>query len=104
VLAKETESNRAVSKKMEEAAAARKAADGEASRIAQLNGVLDKLLPQAMETFKDRWENVDWDAVVDQRGAEEALKLKNQMENERRQVQQLNAAKATLTPQPPIVS
>jgi hypothetical protein len=81
VLAKETERDKATAKNGG-GRLKRKAADGEASRIAQLNGVLDKLLPQAMETFKDRWENVDWDAVVDQRGAEEALKLKNQMETE----------------------
>lgn len=93
VLSKETERDKATSKKLEEYALKQKAADGEASRIAQLNGVLDKLLPQAVETFKDRWENVDWDAVVDQRGAEEALKLKNQMETERKQVQQLHVAK-----------
>lgn len=93
VLAKETERDKATARAIEDAALKRKAADGEASKIAQLNGVLDKLLPQAVETFKDRWENVDWDAVVDQRGADQALKLRNQMETERRQVQQLHAAK-----------
>lgn len=93
VLAKETEGNVAVSKKIEEAAIARKAAEGEASKIAQITGVLDKLLPQALETFKSRWEGVDWNAVIDQHGAEQALKLQNQMEQERGQVQQLQAAK-----------
>jgi hypothetical protein len=93
VLTKETDRDKATAKAIEEAALRRKAADGEASRIAQLNGVLDKLLPQAQETFKDRWENVDWDAVVDQRGPIETLKLKNQMETERAQIQQLKFAK-----------
>jgi hypothetical protein len=94
VLAKESERDKATSKAMEEAALKRKAADGEASKIAQLNGVLDKLIPQAAEMFKDKWENVDWDKVVDQYGADQALKLKNQMEGERKQLQQLQAAKA----------
>jgi len=93
VLAKETERDKATSKALEEAAVKRKAADGEASKIAQLNGVLDKLIPQATETFKGRWENVDWDKVVDQYGADQALKLRNQMETERSQIQQLQAVK-----------
>lgn len=94
VLAKETERDKATSKAIEEAALKRKAADGEASRIAQLNGVLDKLLPQAVETFKSRWEGVDWNAVIDQQGADQALKLRNQMEAEQAQLQQLQAAKS----------
>lgn len=93
VLSKETERDKATAKSLEETALSRKAADGEASRIAQLNGVLDKLLPQAMETFKSRWENVDWNAVVDQYGADQALKLRNDFERERGVVQQLQAAK-----------
>lgn len=93
VLAKETDRDKATAKAIEEAALKRKAADGEASRIAQLNGVLDKLIPQAAEMFKDKWENVDWDKVVDQYGADQALKLKNQMEGERKQLQQLQTAK-----------
>ena len=93
VLAKETERDKATAKAIEEAALKRKAADGEASRIAQFNGVLDKLLPQAEETFKSRWENVDWNAVVDQYGAEQALKLRNDFEREQGQLQQLQAAK-----------
>jgi len=93
VLSKETERDRATSRAMQEAAERRKAADGEASRISQLNGVLDKLLPQAIETFKSRWDGVDWNAVVDQYGAEQALKLRNDFEKEQVVVQQLQAAK-----------
>src|SRR6185312_5956402 len=55
---------------------------------------LDKLLPQAVETFKSRWEGVDWNAVIDQHGADQALKLRNQMEQEQGQLQQLQAAKS----------
>ena len=94
VLAKETERDKATSRAIEEAALKRKAADGEASRSSQFNGLLDKLLPQAIETFRSRWDNVDWNAVVDQYGADQALKLKNQFESEQLQVQQLHAAKA----------
>lgn len=94
VLAKETERDKVTSKALQDAAEKRKAADGEASKIAQINGVLDKLLPQAVETFKSRWEGVDWNAVIDQHGADQALKLRNQMEQEQGQLQQLQAAKS----------
>lgn len=94
LLAKESERDKATSKAMEEAANARNKANGEASKITQLSAVLDKLLPQATETFNSRWKNVDWNAVVDQYGADQALKLRNQFEQEMGQVQQLQAAKA----------
>lgn len=93
VLAKEAERDKATSTAMEKSAVSRKAAEAEASRIAQLNGVLDKLLPQAEQTLKSRWEGVDWNAVIDQQGAEAALKLQNQMRDEERVVQQLQVAK-----------
>lgn len=94
VLAKEAERDTATSKKIEEAALKSKAADAEASRIAQVTGVLDKLLPQAIQTFKSRWDGVDWNKVIDEQGAEAALKFQNDMQREKDIVQQLQAAKA----------
>lgn len=93
VLTKETERDKATAKAIEEAATKRKAADSEASRITQLTGVLDKLIPQAEQQFA-RWpEKIDWNQVVQERGADEAFKLKNQYEQEQAQLQQLRAAK-----------
>lgn len=94
VLAKETERDKATAKSLEEAALKRKAADGEALKLAQYSASLDKLIPQAQETFQSRWANVDWNAVVDQYGAEQALKLQNDFQREQRTLQQLEAAKA----------
>lgn len=93
VLSKESERDKATSKAIEEAAGKRKAADGEALRMAQYSTALDKLIPQAAETFQSRWANVDWNTVVDTYGAEEALKLRNNFEQESRTLQQLQTAK-----------
>lgn len=96
VLAKEAERVKATSEKFEEAATVRKAAQAEASRLSQFTASLDKLIPQAQATFKGRWEGVDWDKVVDQYGADQALKFRNQFETERDQLQHLEGAKAAV--------
>lgn len=89
----EAQANKATAEALEKSNLARKAADGEASKLTQLTGTLDKLLPHAQEMFRSRWANVDWNAVVDQYGADQALKLRNQYEQEQSAVQQLEAAK-----------
>lgn len=94
VLAKEAERDKATATAMQKSAEARKTADAEASRIAQVAGVLDKLLPQAVQTLTSRWEGVDWNKVVDEHGAEAAMKLRNDFEREQAVVQQLTIAKA----------
>lgn len=83
----------ATSKKIEEASLRAKAAEVAEQRLTQYTQALDQLIPQAIQTFRSRWDNVDWNAVVDQYGAEEALKLRNSFEQEQGQVQQLVAAK-----------
>lgn len=95
VLAKETDRDKVTSASLQKSAEARKAADGEASKLAQHIGNLDKLLPTAIETFRSRWEGVDWNAVVDQYGADAALKLRNDFDREQGVIQQLQAAKDT---------
>lgn len=93
ILKKEDERNAATAKALQQSTERSKAAEAEVSKLSALTAGLDKLLPQAQEAFKGRWENVDWDKVVDTYGAEQALKYRNQMENERAQLQQLEAAK-----------
>lgn len=97
LLAKETESNRAVSTKMEEAAAIRKAADAEASKLTQLTAHLDKLIPEAEQTFATNWGTgeIDWNKVAEQHGVERAFQLKNDHDRQLASIQQLKAAKDT---------
>jgi hypothetical protein len=41
---------------------------------------LDQHIQTAKSRFKSKWENVDWNATIDQYGAEQALKFKNEFE------------------------
>lgn len=76
----EDRSVKATSKSLQEAAEARKAAAEEASNLAALRGQLDQHIQTAKARFKSKWENVDWNATIDQYGAEQALKFKNEFE------------------------
>lgn len=71
---------RANAKSLQEAAERRNAADQEASKIAALRAELDKSIETAKTRFRSKWDNVDWNAVVDQYGADQALKFKNEFE------------------------
>jgi hypothetical protein len=97
LLAKETESNRAVSAKMEEAATIRKAAEAEVSRIGEFTARLDKLIPEAEQTFASNWgtAEIDWNKVASEHGVERAFQLKNDHDTQLRSIQQLRAAKDT---------
>src|SRR6185312_11953486 len=76
----EDRSVKATSKSLQEAAEARKAAEIEASNLTALRSQLDKHIETAKARFKSKWENVDWNATIDQYGAEQALKFKNEFE------------------------
>jgi hypothetical protein len=93
VLRHEQQRSAATSRALQEAAEKRKAADGETARLAQVMGALDSLVPQAVEAFRNRWETLDWNQVVDEYGADAALKLKNDMEREQAMLAQLGAAR-----------
>jgi len=93
ILKNEQTRNAATSKAIQEQAEKRKAAEAIEQRLGQYTQALDRLIPQATQTFKNRWEGVDWNATIDQHGAEQAMKLRAQMEAEQQQVQQLMAAK-----------
>ena len=94
VLKYETQRTTATSKAIQETAERRKIADAEASKLSSYVTNLDKLIPQAEQTFKGRWDNVDWTKAVEELGAEETLKLRYQFEQEQSQLQQLQSAKA----------
>jgi hypothetical protein len=89
---REAERETALSKAQQDTADIKRKAESEASSMGQYKAALDQLLPKAAEMFKNRWDNVDWGKVTDQLGAEEALKLKFQFEQEKEQLQRLDAA------------
>ena len=76
----EDRSVKATAKSLQEAAERRNAADQEASNLAALRSELDKSIETAKTRFKSKWDNVDWNAVIDQYGADQALKFKNEFE------------------------
>lgn len=76
----EDRSVKATSKSLQEAAEARNAAAQEASNLSALRTQLDQHIQTAKARFKSKWENVDWNATIDQYGADQALKFKNEFE------------------------
>lgn len=95
LLAKETESNRALASKFEEAAAIRKAAEAEASRFSAVTQKLDKLIPDAEQALTSRWGvgEIDWNRVAVEQGVERAFQLKNDFDREQAAIQHLKDAK-----------
>jgi hypothetical protein len=93
VLDKEAERNQATAKALQESAEHRKTADAEAARFKTVADGLARLLPEAADSFENRWSNVDWKKVAQSHGAEQTLKLQAQMQAEQRNLQRLNAAK-----------
>lgn len=55
--------NAAAGKAIEDAAQARKAAEGQASKVTQLAEQLNAFLPKAIDTFKGKWADHDWDRL-----------------------------------------
>lgn len=90
----EAERNVFTSKTAHEAAESRKAADAERAKLVEFNGQLATVLPQAKKTFADKWANVDWVALTDQVGAEQAQKFKFQHDAEKEQLASLEKAQA----------
>jgi hypothetical protein len=74
-----------VQKAKEEAANERKAAQAEAKQFAEIAKAITEFLPKAEETFKSRWEGVDWVALARERPDEYPV-YKEQYEAEQRQL------------------
>jgi hypothetical protein len=79
-------------KALEKSATERKAAEEAKTRYSQLADATSQVLTKAQATFKSRWEGVDWSAVADTYGTDQAFKLRTQMENEAEQLKQLQTA------------
>ena len=80
------------SKAIEQAAEARKAAEGQASKVTQLADALNGFLPKAMETFKGRWEGVDWVSVAQQLDPQQYQAVRAQYEAEAQELERVRAA------------
>lgn len=90
----EDRSVKATSKSLQEAAEARKAAAEQASGLTALRNDLDQHIQTAKTRFKSKWENVDWNATIDQYGAEQALKFKNEFEADQAAIAQAEQSAA----------
>ncbi len=92
ILKKEDERNASTARSLQEAAEQRKAAEAATSKYEQLCARLDQVIPQAVSEFQGSWagwENLDWNKVVEQHGADQAFRIKNKYEADLRQMQQL---------------
>jgi len=92
VLEQEGPREAAAAKAKAEAAEETKAARAQLQGVQTLAEQLDAFLPEAIETFQRRWGDPDWEATIEQYGAEQAAKLKARYEREQSQLQQLTQA------------
>lgn len=90
IAARETERDKAISKAQQESAEERKKISAELAKLGTLTNTLDAHIPRWEQAFQDRWTGVDWTRVIDEVGAEQALKLKMQYETERDQLQRMH--------------
>lgn len=91
VLSQEGPREEAAAKAKAEAAQLRQTADKELQGVQKLAEQLNTFLPEAVKTFKSRWEDVDWSAWVEQ-DPEAAFKGKIAFETEQQHLQKLAAA------------
>jgi len=94
IVERESQRDRAVSKAQQEAGDARRRAEQEAGEIGQFKGALDQLIRRGQATFQDRWSDFEqnFPALVDQFGAEQALKWRAERDHELSELARLNAA------------
>jgi hypothetical protein len=92
VLEQEGPREAAAAKAKADAAAEVQAAQAKLKGVQTLAEQLGGFLPEAMETFKSRWGDPDWEATIRQYGAEEAAVLRVRYEKEQSQLQQLTQA------------
>jgi hypothetical protein len=95
VLAQESPREEATQKAKAQAAAEVQKAQQEAAGVQALAAQLNEFLPQAIQTFNQRWGEPDWAAVAQEHGADQAFVLKVQYENEQKQLAQVQHAAQT---------
>jgi hypothetical protein len=94
VLGYERNRDHATARTIQEAAEARNRVEAVASMADQMVERLDKLTAEAEAAFGQRWPGpVDWAALADEVGAEQAMRLKLQYDQDAEDLQRLSAAK-----------
>lgn len=91
VLSQEGPREAAAAKAKQEAAEYRAQADQEVAKVHTLAEQLNQFLPKALESFKGKWDGIDWEAWVDQ-DPEAALKAKFAYDADQATMAQLQAA------------
>ncbi len=91
VLSQEGPREAAAAKAKQEAAEYRAQADQEVAKVHTLAEQLNQFLPKALESFKGKWDGIDWEAWVDQDPAA-ALKAKFAYDADQATMAQLQAA------------
>lgn len=94
VLAQEGPREEAAAKAKEQAAQETARARGDLAKVQQIVDGLSELVPKAIQTFKDRWEGVDWAETARVHGAEQTMIWQAEAAEQAEQIRQLNAAKA----------
>ena len=92
VLKYEANRNSYVSKKAEDAVLAARAAQQQREEYLKQTEGLQQVHQVAVQLVNDRWKDVDWRAVAEQYGPEEAFKLRQSFEREVTTVQNLGNA------------
>lgn len=95
ILAQEGPREAAAAKAKEEARLTVEAIQKERRGIQTLAEQLGSFLPEAIQTFQQRWGEPDWEATIQQYGAEQAAILKARYEKEQVQLQRLSAEAQT---------
>jgi hypothetical protein len=92
VLSQEGPREAAAAKAKADAAEETKAARAQLQGVQTLSQQLNDFLPEAIETFQRRWGDPDWEATIEQYGAEQAARLKARYEKEQSQLRQVTQA------------
>ena len=92
VLAQEGPRETATAKAKADAQAAIQAADERGKGVQTLAEQLHTFLPEAIQTFQQRWGEPDWEATIKQYGAEQAAVLRARYDREQSQLNQLQQA------------
>lgn len=92
VLSQEGPREEAAAKAKATAAAEVEKAQKDVAGVQALVTHLNEFLPQAIQTFNQRWGEPDWAKVAQEHGADQAFVLKVEYENEQKQLTQLQQA------------
>lgn len=91
IVARESERDKAVNRAQSEAAEVRKRAEQEVQGVTQLRAVTEQVLTKAAQTFRGKWDNVDWQTWA-QADPAAYVAGRAQFEAEQRDLAQLDAA------------